>query len=294
MVTGAAGQVGFELVRALAPLGLVRAFDRGALDLGDAGMIRDCVRALKPSLIVNAGAYTAVDAAETDVERCRAVNAVAPGILASEAARVGAALVHYSTDYVFDGEKTTPYVEEDVPAPLSVYGMTKLEGEQAIAASPAPYLVLRTSWVFDLRGRNFVTTMLRLFREREELSVVDDQHGAPTWGRMLAQATATIIAERRTSRCSLAELVRDIQGIYHLASAGETTWHGFATAIRELDPRRAEQKCGAIHAIPTAGYPTPARRPLNSVLDSSLIATRCGVSLPQWRDQLALCLADAA
>lgn len=292
MVTGAAGQVGFELVRALAPLGSVRAFDHRTLDLGDAQRIRDCVRALKPALIVNAAAYTAVDAAEADIQACRAVNGVAPGVLATEAARIGGALVHYSTDYVFDGKKATPYVEGDAPIPLNVYGLTKLEGERAVAEAGAPFLVLRTSWVFGLRGRNFLKTMLRLFHEREQLSVVDDQYGTPTWSRMLAGATGLLVAAARASNSSIAESVRDIEGVYHLSSAGQTTWHGFATAIRELDPRRGEQKCRAIHSVATAEYPTAARRPARSVLDSSLLARRCGVSLPDWREQLALCIAD--
>jgi dTDP-4-dehydrorhamnose reductase len=294
LVTGAAGQLGFELTRTLAPHGVVRALDRRDLDVRDAAMIRKCVAALRPSLIVNAAAYTAVDAAEKDVATCRAVNAMAPGVLASEAARVGAAIVHYSTDYVFDGRKLAPYVESDSANPLNVYGLTKLEGERAVAAGGAPYIIIRTGWLFGRRGKNFVTTMLRLFHEREEVSVVNDQHGAPTWSHMLASATASLVAAAQASSSSAAEFLREFGGLYHLASAGETTWHGVAMAVRELDPHRESQRCRIVHAVPTTAYPTAARRPARSVLDSSRLRALCGLSLPHWRDELARCLADAS
>jgi dTDP-4-dehydrorhamnose reductase len=292
-VTGAQGQVGFELARTFAERCEVHAFDRQGLDVTDRRAVRERVRTLRPELIINAAAYTAVDAAETDPVTCRAVNALAPATLAEEARQGGAALLHYSTDYVFDGRKPTAYVEDDPLGPLNVYGRTKLEGEEAIASSGAAFLVLRTSWVFGARGRNFVRAMLRLFRERDVVSVVADQRGAPTWCRALADATRAVVEVPRPD-CSVAEWVREIQGVYHLASAGETTWHGFATAIRDLDPRSDEHRCREILPITSEEYGAPAPRPACSVLDSSKLAHRSGVTLPHWRDQLAGCLRESA
>lgn len=288
LLTGASGQLGWELRRALAPLGEVAALGRAEADLADAAALRERVRALRPRLIVNAAAYTAVDRAEEETELAFAVNARAPRVLAEEASRAGALLVHYSTDYVFSGERDEPYAEGDATGPLNVYGASKLEGERGIAEAGGAHLVLRTSWIYGWRGHNFLRTMLRLAREREELRVVNDQHGSPTWSRMVAEATAQILA-----RCAGGEgfaLPERLWGVYHLAAAGRTTWYDFARRILEGDARRAEQRCRALRAVPSEEYPTPARRPRFSVLDCSRIAGAFQLRIPHWRDQLALVL----
>jgi dTDP-4-dehydrorhamnose reductase len=283
VVTGATGQIGYEAVRELAPLGKVVGLTRADLDLASQAAIRETMRALRPSVIVNAAAYTAVDRAESERHQCAAVNADAPGVLAEEARRLGALLVHYSTDYVFDGSKGAPYTERDAPAPLNAYGTTKLAGEQAIQRAGGAYVILRTSWVYGARGTNFLCTMLRLARERPELRVVDDQVGAPTWSRAIATATARLL--RDPSSESLA-------GIYHLTAGGSTTWYDFARRILESDPRRAEQICRAVIPISTAEFGALARRPLYSVLDCSAIRERFNLALPDWREQLALVLSE--
>jgi dTDP-4-dehydrorhamnose reductase len=273
LLTGAAGQVGWELAPRLAALGEVVAPERGSLDLADAGGLRACVRAARPDVIVNAAAYTAVDRAESEPGLAFAVNAAAPGVLAEEAKRLGALLVHYSTDYVFDGTKPAPYVEDDPPNPLSVYGRSKLEGERAIRASGCRRLILRTTWIYAGRGRNFLLTMLRLAAERPELRVVDDQRGAPTWARDIAVATTTLLGNPP-------------EGLFHLAAGGATTWCGFARAIM--------QRAGLatpVHAIATSEYPTPARRPANSVLDCGRLRAAAGIVMPAWEEGLAGCLA---
>lgn len=288
LVTGGTGQVGWELARALAPLGRVTAPGRAVLDLGDEGSIRRAFRDAAPALVVNAGAHTAVDRAEGEPELARALNATAPGILAEEAARAGVPLVHFSTDYVFDGSRGAPYTEDDPTAPLGVYGRTKREGEEAVAAAGGAHLVLRTSWVYGTRGHNFLRTMLRLARERDELRVVADQVGAPTWSRMLAEATAAIVAPFRAG--SGWEIPAEVSGIYHLTARGETSWHGFAEAILALDPGRAEQRARRVVPIATAEYPTPAPRPPYSVLSTAKAERVFGVALPEWREQLELCM----
>jgi len=281
LVTGARGQVGGEVARALAGRAEVIAHDRSTLDLADRGEIAGRVREARPDAIVNAAAYTAVDRAESDEASARAVNAVAPGILAEEARRAGALLVHYSTDYVFDGTKRGAYVESDATGPLNVYGRTKLEGERAIAASGCAYAILRTSWVYGPQGGNFVRTMLRLAREREELRVVDDQRGAPTSSLQLARATIDIL-----------DRARDAPGLYHATAAGETTWLGYAQAIFDEQSRRDRAfRVPRLVAIATRDYPTPARRPANSVLDSSRLAQTFGIRLGPWRDALVETLA---
>jgi len=277
LVTGRNGQVGWELARTLAPLGEVIAFDRAGLDLADPDRLRAAVRDTRPDVIVNAAAYTAVDRAETETESALAINAVAPGILAEEAKRCGALLVHYSTDYVFDGSKKLPYAEGDAPSPINAYGRSKLAGEQAIQACGCRHLILRTSWVYGLRGNNFLRTMLRLAAERNELRVVDDQCGAPTWSRMIAQATALALARQDAPE----------SGIYHLSAAGRTSWHGFAAAILA-----AQGWQGQLAAIPTRDYPLPAARPANSSLANDKLAAAFGLKLPDWDRSLALCLAD--
>ena len=283
LLTGCAGQLGRELKRSLASLGELVACDRRQLDLAKPEGLRDAVRAIKPSVIVNAAAFTAVDKAEGTPEAADAINGVAPGVLAEEAKSLGALLIHYSTDYVFDGAKGSPYTEEDVPAPLAAYGRSKRAGELAIAASAARQLVFRTSWVYGLHGANFMKTMLRLGRERDELRVVGDQIGAPTWTRHLADVTAMILARRDLPN-----------GLYHLAAAGETSWHGYAEAIfAEALQAGLIEKSPAVQRITSADYPLPAPRPANSRLDCSSFRRDFGLALPDWRTGLIDCLADA-
>lgn len=295
LVTGGSGQVGHELMRELAVLGQVIAPTSAELDLASPDAVRTTVRALRPHLIVNAAAYTLVDRAEQEPERAQAINATAPGILAEEARRLGGAMVHYSTDYVFDGTATRPYLEDDPTGPLGVYGATKLEGERAVQALGGAHLVLRTSWVYGLRGSNFLRTMLRLARERSELRVVDDQTGAPTWSRIVAVATAHLLGSlRSTGGGDLAAPMTEAAGVYHIASRGRTTWHGFAEALLAGDPARAEQRCAAVIPITSAEYPMPARRPAFSVLDTGKLERQFGITMPGWREQLALVLGDLA
>jgi dTDP-4-dehydrorhamnose reductase len=280
LLTGVNGQVGWELQRTLAPLGEVIAADRSVLDLADTAGIRRCVAAIAPDLIVNPAAYTAVDKAESEPELAHAINADAPGELAA----CGIPLVHFSTDYVFDGRKAGAYTEDDTPNPLGVYGASKLAGEQAVARAGIPHLILRTSWVYGLRGRNFLLTMQRLARERESLSVVDDQFGAPTWSRLIAEATALTIARwlERTDQTATS-------GLYHLSCDGRTSWHGFTAAIL-AHLAQTDTKLAKLSAIPTSGYPTPAARPANSQLDCGKLAATFGVRLPDWENALGLCL----
>ncbi|HEX8363213.1 MAG TPA: dTDP-4-dehydrorhamnose reductase [Longimicrobium sp.] len=288
LLTGGTGQVGWELARALAPMGEVLAPGRAALDLADPAAIRRAFRDAAPALVVNAGAHTAVDRAESEPELAHALNATAPGVLAGEAARTGVPMVHFSTDYVFDGSKGAPYGEDDPTRPLGVYGATKRQGEEAVGAAGGMHLVLRTSWVYGTRGHNFMLTILRMARERDELRVVSDQVGAPTWSRMLAEATAAILAPFRAGAGWA--IPPEKCGVYHLAARGETSWHGFAEAILAADPARAEQRCRRVVAISSEEYPTPAPRPRYSVLATERAETAFGVELPHWREQLGLCL----
>ncbi len=291
LLTGKNGQVGWELRRALAPLGEVIAFGREDMDLSRPDGISSVVRSVKPDLIVNAAAYTAVDQAESEPDLAMAINGTAPGILAEEAKRLGAFLVHYSTDYVFDGTKALPYTEEDRPNPLNVYGKTKLAGEQAIQASGAPHLIFRTSWVYGSRGKNFLLTILRLAREKDELRIVADQFGAPTWGRMIAEATAHICATFFAPHPSAQPRIAEVGGVYHLTAGGTTSWHDFAEAIlgNTQNPRARRPH---LIAIPGREYPLPARRPTNSLLSNSKLNQRFGLSIPDWRIGLALCLEE--
>jgi len=284
LLTGVNGQVGWELQRTLAPLGEVIAADRGLLDLADTASIRRTVAAIAPDLIVNPAAYTAVDKAESEPGLAYAVNADAPGELAQAAAARGIPLVHFSTDYVFDGRQPVAYTEADAPNPLGVYGASKLAGEQAVQRSGSTHLILRTSWVYGLRGRNFLLTMQRLACERDSLTVVDDQFGAPTWSRLVAEASALTIARwlDRPDRAA-------VSGIYHLSCGGRTSWHGFAAAIL-AQPAATDGKLARLTAIPGCDYPTPAARPLNSQLDCGKLAAVFGVRLPAWESALALCL----
>jgi dTDP-4-dehydrorhamnose reductase len=290
LLTGKSGQVGFELQRSLAELGEVRSLDRRALDLTNEAAIRDEIRRTRPDVVVNAAAYTAVDEAESEWQLAQSVNAEAPRIMAEEAARVDALLVHYSTDYVFDGLKRRPYLETDVPNPLNVYGATKCRGEKAIQGTAAAHLILRSSWVYATRGRNFLLTILRLAHEREELRVVNDQIGAPTWSRRIAQATFQILAQIADGSAS----IRDVVGIYNISASGQTSWYGFAEEILSLwaeqrlpgfapeTPLRVQR----IVPIRTEESAVSARRPLYSVLSNEKVKRTFGISLPSWQEQL--------
>jgi len=281
LLIGAGGQLGGELARHLRGHGELVAADRARLDLADPDAIVGAVRGARPDLIVNAAAYTAVDAAESDTANAQAVNARAPGILAEEAKRRGAVLVHYSTDYVFDGARSTPYTE-DVPAnPLNAYGASKLAGEQAIAAVGGHALVLRTGWVYGLEGKNFLMTIRRLAAERDELRIVADQIGVPNWTRTLAEATARMVA---AGLAALAER----SGLYHLSSTGPASWYDFARAIVGDVPRPR------VVPITTADYPLPARRPAYGVLGTAKFENAFGFGLPDWREALEACLAGSA
>lgn len=283
LLLGASGQVGTALRRASNDRYEVHAPSSAQLDLGDGAALADTVRRLRPQWIINAAAYTAVDQAEQEPERAMAINALAPEILAREAADLGAALVHYSTDYVFDGTKGAPYREDDAPAPLNVYGRTKLAGDQAVQAQGGAYLIFRTSWVYAEAGHNFLLTMRRLLREREALNVVDDQLGAPTSAAAIAAATVQILGQAGDDP---AEFARQRAGLYNLSCAGQTSWYGFACAIRDHMATTAPN-LAQLHPIPSAQYPTPASRPAYSVLDNSRLQKEFGVALPDWRDGLA-------
>ena len=277
LLIGGSGQVGWELQRSLAPLGTLVVRPHSSLDLTQDAAIRQTIRETRPDIVVNAAAYTAVDQAEQEADLAMVINGRAPAIMAEEARAIDALLVHYSTDYVFDGTKASPYLEDDPPNPLSVYGKTKLAGERAIVEQSCRHLIFRTSWVYGLHGKNFLRTMQRLGRERNELKVVADQFGAPTWSRMIAETTALAL------RGAAAD------GVYHLPCAGSTTWHGFAAAILA-----AQNWQGRLLPIPASEYPLPARRPANSRLDHSKLQRQLRLSPPDWETALALCLADDA
>ncbi len=297
LLTGVNGQVGGQLLPLLRELGEVCAPGRTELDLADAEAVRAYVRRVRPRWIVNPAAYTAVDRAESEPELAAAINAVAPRVLGEEAARLGAGVVHLSTDYVFDGSGTRPWVETDATGPLGVYGRTKLEGEQGLAASGAAYVTLRTSWVYGATGKNFLLTMLRLAREREQMAVVADQHGAPTWSRELARLVAHIMrgAERTAAAqgVSPAEALSPQQGVYHAAAGGETTWFGFAEAfLRIAREALPAEHFATLRPIASAEYPTPARRPANSRLNCGRLREVFGLALPEWQEATARVMAE--
>jgi dTDP-4-dehydrorhamnose reductase len=283
------GQVGWELRRTLSTLGrVITAGRKGAdhaLDLSDGAALERLVGELEPELLVNAGAWTAVDQAETEPEAARAINAVAVGVMGRAAAVIGCPVVHYSTDYVFSGEGGRPWRERDEPAPCSVYGRTKLEGERQLVATGADHLIFRLAWVYGARGSNFLLTMRRLMNEREALGVVADQFGSPTWARQIAEATAQVLAQCRSGEGGF--FFGERGGVYHLTSAGQASWHDFACAIAE----GLGTNC-RVNPIGTADYPTPARRPAWSVLDNEKLWRTFGVALPHWREGLALCLQE--
>lgn len=284
LLLGATGQIGGALRPMLARLGPVLTPDRATLDLADPDSIRRTMRDAAPSLIVNAAADTAVDRAESDPDRAMAINGVAPGVLAEDAKRRGIPLVHYSTDYVFDGAKLRAYAETDPCAPLNVYGRTKLAGERAVAAADGAHLIFRTAWVYDAEGRNFLNTMRRLMAEGRPLRVVDDQTGSPSWAVAVADATARVLAARWAGTRGDLDGAR---GLYHLTAAGSTTWCGFARAIAKETGHGKLR----IEAIPTTDYPTPARRPARAVLSNAKFRRTFGFALPHWRAQLRHCLA---
>ena len=284
LICGQNGQVARELHKRLSGLGELHLWGRDRFDMAKPESLREVVRALKPGLIVNAAAHTAVDQAESEPELAYAINAEAPGVLAEEAARLRAPLIHYSTDYVFDGSKDGRYHEDDPTGPLGVYGQSKLAGEKAIRDVGVEHLILRTSWVYSNHGKNFLLTMQRLLQEKEELRIVADQIGAPTWAGTIAASTRALI-----DRWQAAEPGQ--WGIYHLTAGGETSWFGFAEAIAAY-LREQGKPCARLVPIPSSEYPTPAARPLNSRLDCSKLVREWGVSQPLWQDALQACFAE--
>ena len=283
LISGKTGQVALELQKHLGGLGELIVLGRNDLDLSKPEQIRAQVRAHRPDLIINAAAHTAVDLAESEPELAFAINGIAPGVFAEEAAALGIPLIHYSTDYVFDGNKPAPYTEDDTPNPLGVYGKSKLAGERAIAATGAEHLILRTSWVYSTHGKNFLLTMQRLLQERPELRVVADQVGAPTWAGTIARSTRLLIERWQAAEAGA-------WGIYHLTAQGETSWFGFTQAIAEHLSAQGKP-CATLEPIPASAYPTPAARPQNSRLDCSRLEREWQVAQPAWQNALRECLA---
>lgn len=288
LLTGKNGQVGWELQRTLATLGNVIALGQAEMDLANPAMIVKTLRDVKPELIVNAAAYTAVDQAESEPDLAMAINGTAPGIIAQEAKRLGAVLIHYSTDYVFDGTKSTPYTEQDHPNPINAYGRSKLAGEQAIQAVDVPHLIFRTSWVYGARGKNFLLTIQRLARERPLLRVIEDQFGAPTWCRLLAEATANVVAQ---DRGDLAGYIQQHRGIYHMTCAGQTSWYGFARAILDHLGKQADS-APELQAILSRDYTAEATRPAHSILNNARLAQAFGIAMSDWTVALKGALAE--
>jgi dTDP-4-dehydrorhamnose reductase len=297
LITGATGQVGEALTRTLSPFARLICPTHEEMDLANPAAIRQLMREVRPRWIVNAAAYTAVDKAESEPSVAFTLNATAPSVLAEEAAAIGAPLIHFSTDYVFDGTKSAPYVESDLTGPLNTYGCTKLAGEAAISGSTDAYFIFRTSWVYGVTGHNFLRSILRLARQRETLSIVNDQHGGPTWSFELARMTAHMIqhVEQLAIGSTVQQAAVPLSGIYHASGSGETTWFGFASAavahLRALEPNT---RLATILPIPTTQYPTPARRPLNSLLDCSKLQQAFGWTMPDWRQSLAQVFAESA
>ena len=288
-MTGASGQVGGELLYTLAPLGEVVAPSRAEMDLASADSVRAFVRDARPDWIVSAGAYTAVDKAESEPELAYAINCDAVAAMGVEAKALGASIIHFSTDYVFNGQGSSPWIEEDPTGPLGVYGASKLAGERALLETGAPALIFRTSWVYGATGKNFLRTILKLAAERTELRIVDDQHGAPTWSRSLAQVAAHVIAQCGKEP----EAATQFRGIYHVAGGGETTWAGFAReAIAMVHESEPDVRMAKVTGIPSSEYPTPAARPGNSRLNCGKITRTFGWKPLDWRESLKLVIAE--
>jgi dTDP-4-dehydrorhamnose reductase len=287
LLLGKNGQVGWELQRTLAPLGRIVAVGSREVNFTDPDSLTRLVLDIKPAIIINAAAYTAVNRAESEPELAHKINAVAPGVLAETANQIGAWLVHFSTDYVFNGEKRSAYVETDKTDPLGAYGRSKLAGDLAVQTSCAKHLIFRLCWVYGARGQNFMLTMMRLAKERERLRVVMDQVGCPTWSRMIAEAATHAVRQSTTSRDGA-----DLSGVYHLAATGEASWHDFAEAIVSHMPA-AGKKCTTVEAITTAEYPTPARRPAYSVLNCDKLDSTFGLRLPHWQNGLDMAIGGA-
>ncbi|BAZ47765.1 dTDP-4-dehydrorhamnose reductase [Nostoc sp. NIES-4103] len=292
LLTGVTGQVGWELQRTLMPLGTVIPVGRRHMDLAQPDTIRHIIRELRPDLIVNPAAYLASDKAESEPDLAMAINGIAPGVMAEEAKRLGAAMIHYSTAGVFDGTKNTPYKEEDKAEPPNIYGKTKLAGEQAIAAVGVDHLIFRINWVYGLqqREKNFLMTMLRLAEEQEEIRVVDDQFGAPTWSRMIAEVTAQIVFQ---SLHNTADFFASKGGLYHLTASGKTSWYGFSKAIFEYDFQWSQRKLKRLIPITTQEYPTTARRLAYSILDNHKLSNTFKMVMPDWQNILELVLAPS-
>lgn len=289
---GKNGQVGWELNRLLRPLGQVVALGRDSADFSDPESLREVVKKVKPDVIVNAVAYTSVDKAEDEEDLANRINGIAPGVLAEEALNINALLIHYSTDYVFDGAKDSAYTEQDKANPLNAYGRSKLMGEQLVQRTGCDYLIFRTSWVYSTRGHNFLLTVLNLAEERKELSIVGDQTGSPTWARMIAGVSAICInqscLEKRDNLFS--------SGLYNMTSSGVTSWHGFAQSIVEIAGKQRSKPfiVERINSISTAEYPTPAKRPMNSRLSSNKLEEKFGLKMPDWSTELDLCIEDVS
>jgi dTDP-4-dehydrorhamnose reductase len=299
LILGRTGQVARDLQLLLPPVGSVSCVGRPEFDLSQPDSIRELIRQRRPDVLINAAAYTAVDRAESEPDMAMKINAEAPGMMAEEAKRLGSLFISYSTDYVFDGKKSAPYVEGDAPNPLNVYGASKLAGDRAIEAVGGSYIIFRTSWVYSATGRSFLNTIVKLATEREELRVVDDQIGAPTWSRDIAAATTQVIRQSMTSAGAgqnASEALRDRRGIYNLTAEGSVSWCGFAMAILEETKKQRKSHGGlaGITPISTSQYPTPARRPLNSRLLNNKVHEVFGVLLPPWRESLTRVIKEKA
>ena len=298
LVVGPLGQVGWELRRTLSNLGTVVSVGRPIIELTSADSIRSVIRRQAPELIINAAAYTAVDKAEDQTDLAMQINGIAPAIMAEEAKLLGAAFVTYSTDYVFNGNKQGAFTETDVPDPICQYGRSKLAGDLEVAAIGGSSLTLRTSWVYGGRGSNFLLTMLRLLGERKELTVVDDQIGAPTWSRAIAEATGQIVAQliaprsHGNSRATLAELFADYSGVYNVTASGAVSWFGFTQEILTYGRPGDLATCSLVRPIPSTEYPTRAKRPQNSLLDNTKLLQTFGIGLPKWSECLCLVMQD--
>lgn len=292
LLTGGTGQIGSELLQFLGHLGQVTAPSSGDLDFSQPDRIREVLREIQPHLIINAAAYTAVDKAEEERDRAMAINGTAVKVLAEEAHSLNAAMVHYSTDYVFDGTKSGPYLETDAINPANVYGITKASGDAAVQQADIPHLIFRTTWVYSLTGKSFLQTIQRLAKQKKELRIVDDQWGAPTWSRLIAQTTVNILDQTLTdSKPEDVSEIRRASGIYNMTCSGQTNWFGFAEEILKGLPDTEKPQ---LIPIPTREYPTPAKRPMNSVLSNEKLRTTFGILLPDWQGALNFCLKDSA